>query len=48
MFPNIVRILSIILTAPVTSARLERASSALRYIKTDFRSTLSEEREWVF
>ena len=44
MFPNIVRILRIILTTPVTSASVERANSALRYVKTDFPSTMSEGR----
>ena len=44
MFPNIVRILGIILTTPVTSASVERANSPLRYVKTDFRSTMSEKR----
>ena len=44
MFPNIVRILSIILTTPATSATAERANSALRNEKTDFRSTMSEDR----
>ena len=44
MFPNIVRILSIIFTTPATSAIIERANSVLRYIKNDFRSTMSEDR----
>ena len=44
MFPNTERILSIILTTPATSASVERANSALRYVKTDFRSTMSEDR----
>ena len=44
MFPNIVRILSIILTTPATSDSIERANSALRYVKTDFRSTMSVDR----
>ena len=44
MFPNIVRILSIILTTPATSASLERANSALCYVKTDFRRTMSDDR----
>ena len=44
MFPNIVRILSIIITRPATSASVERANSALRYVKTDFRSTMLEGR----
>ena len=44
MLPNIVRILSIILTTPPTSASVERANSALRYVKTDFRSTMLEGR----
>ena len=44
MFRNIVRIFSIILTTPATSASVERANSALRYVKTDFRSTMLEGR----
>ena len=44
MFPNIVRVLNIVLTIPVTGASVERANSTLRYVKTDFRSTMSEER----
>ena len=44
MFPNIVRILSIILRTSSASTSVERASSALRYVKTDFRSTMSEDR----
>ena len=44
MFPNIVRILSIILTTPATSASVERANSVLRYVKTDFWSTMSEDK----
>ena len=43
MFSNIVRILSIVLTTPTTSTSVERANSALRYLKTDFRSTVSED-----
>ena len=41
MLPNIVRILSIILTTSATSASVERANLALCYIKTDFWSTMS-------
>ena len=46
MFSNIVKILSIIPATPATSASVERANSALRYVKTHFRSThsLSEDR----
>ena len=44
MFPNIVRIVSIILTTSATSASVKRANSALRLVKTDFRSTMSEGR----
>ena len=44
IFPYIVRILSIILTTPATSASVKTANSALRYVKTDFRSTMSEDR----
>ena len=41
MLPNIVRILSIIITTSATSASVERANLALCYIKTDFWSTMS-------
>ena len=43
MFPNIVKILSIILTTPAVSASVERANSVLCYVKTDFRSAMSED-----
>ena len=43
MFSNIVRILSIVLTTPTTSTCVERVNSALRYLKTDFQSTMSED-----
>ena len=44
MFPNIVRILSIILTTPAMSASIERTNSALPYVITNFLSTVSEGR----
>ena len=44
MFPNIVKILSIIPTTPAASASVERANSVLCYVKTDFRSAMSEDR----
>ena len=44
MFPKIVRILSIILTTLATSASVQRANSALRHLKIDFWSTMSEDR----
>ena len=44
MFPNIVRILSIILTTPAMSASIERTKSALPYVITNFLSTVSEGR----
>ena len=44
MFPNITRIISILLTTSATSATVERANSALRNIKIDFRSSMSEDR----
>ena len=42
MFPNITRILTILLTTASTSATVEGANSSLRYIKTDFRNSLTE------
>ena len=44
MFPNIKKVLSILLTISATSALVERANSGLRFIKTDFRSTMPEDR----
>ena len=44
MLPNIVRILSIILTTPAMSASIERTNSALPYVITNFLSTVSEGR----
>ena len=44
MCANIARILSIILTTPATSASVKRAISVLCYIKTDFRSAMSEDK----
>ena len=44
IFPNIIRILSILLTTAATSASVERANSALRHVKIDFRSMMGEER----
>ena len=44
IFPNIIRVLSILLTTAATSASVERANSALRHVKTDFRSMMGEER----
>ena len=36
IFPNVTRVLSILLTTAATSASVERANSALRHVKTDF------------
>ena len=44
LYPNISHILHLLLVAPVTSASAERANSALGFIKTDLRSTMSQER----
>ena len=44
MFPDITRILTILPTTSAMSATAERASSALGYIKTDFRNSMSEDR----
>ena len=44
MFPNTKKVLSILLTTSATSALVERADSGLRFIKTDFRSTMPEDR----
>ena len=43
-YPNIARILHLLLVIPVTSANVERANSSLNFIKTDLRSTMSQDR----
>ena len=43
-YPNITELLQIFLVLPVTTATGERAFSALKYIKTYLRSTMSENR----
>lgn len=43
-FPNIVTILRLLLLVPVTAASAERAHSALKLVKTDRRSTMTEDR----
>lgn len=44
LFPNIHKILRIIVTLPVSTASAERSFSTLRRLKTYLRSTMSEER----
>lgn len=44
IYPNIATILLIILTFSATSASIERTYSALRFIKTSYRSTMTEDR----
>ena len=43
-FPNIKKVMSILLTTSATCASEERANSTFRFIKTDYRSTISEDR----
>ena len=44
IYPNIMTILHKVLTFSATSASVERTNSALRFIKTSYRSTMCEER----
>ncbi|XP_013381238.1 52 kDa repressor of the inhibitor of the protein kinase [Lingula anatina] len=44
LFPNIHRILKILLTMPVSTATAERSFSAMRRLKTYLRSTMSDKR----
>ena len=44
MFPNLKKVMSILLTISATSALLERANFALRFIETDYSSAMSEDR----
>ena len=43
-FPNIARVLPLLMVAPVTTATVERGNSALRYLKTELQSTMGEAR----
>ena len=43
-FPNICAVLRVLLLLPVTSAQVERAHSALKYIKTDLWNAMGEHR----
>ena len=43
-FPNVTTMLGVTLLAPVSSATVERANSALKFVKSDRRSTMGEER----
>lgn len=44
LYPNITSIFGIVLTFSATSASVERTNSALRFIKTSYRSTMCEQR----
>ena len=44
LYPNIARILHLLVIIPATSANVERANSALKIIKTDLRSTMPQAR----
>jgi len=43
-FPNVSSILRVALLAPVSSATVERANSALKFVKSDRRSAMGQER----
>ena len=44
LYPNIARILHLLVIIPVTSANVERANSGLKLIKTNLRNTMSQAR----
>ena len=44
LFPNISRILYLLLLSPVTTAQVERSNSSLKFIKTPLRSTMGADR----
>ena len=43
-FLNVLQVLKLLLVTPVTTASVERANSALGFVKSDHRSTMSEGR----
>ena len=44
LYPNVVTIIIILLTMPVSTATLERSFSTMRRVKTYLRSTMKTER----
>ena len=44
LFPNITQVLKLLLVTPVTTASVERANSALGFVKSDRRSSMTSER----
>ncbi|XP_078679498.1 52 kDa repressor of the inhibitor of the protein kinase-like [Branchiostoma floridae x Branchiostoma belcheri] len=44
VYPNVCKMLHLLLMTPVTSAGVERANSALRFVKNAYRSTMGEDR----
>lgn len=44
MFPNITKVIHLLLLTSVTSSSVERANSSLRFIKSYLRSTMGGER----
>ena len=44
LYPNIVVIFRVLLTIPVTSTSVERANSALKFVKNVYRRKMSEDR----
>ena len=44
LYPNVASILHLLHIAPVTSASVERANSALDYVKKELRSTMGQDR----
>lgn len=44
LYPNIFNIMKAVFTFPVTSANVERANSSLKFIKSDRRATMTDDR----
>ena len=44
MYPNLTRLLQVLITLPVSNAEAERSFSVLKRLKTDLRSTIGQER----
>ena len=44
MFPNVHKVLSLLLLVSATSSSVERANSSLKYIKNKLRSTTGQDR----
>ena len=44
LYPNICSLLKLLLVIPVTTASVERGNSSLKYVKSELRTTMTQDR----